>query len=439
MFNLERHNHPCPRYTSYPTAPSWSDFSPESYKKELESLLEEPLSLYFHIPFCASMCLFCGCSVILNRKEEKEIEYVDYLIREIELVCSSLKGKPKVSQLHFGGGTPTKLSNVLFEKLFRKIQHHFEVEGEIAIEVDPRTACGKLAFLKELGFNRVSFGVQDTDKAVQEAVKRRQSEKMTRDTFWEAKAIGFEEINLDLIYGLPKQTLASFENTVSTILELRPTRIALFSYAKVPWLKEHQKAIKESDLPGPQEKFAIYTQARSRFMAAGYVAIGMDHFALKESELAKSYQTRTLARNFQGYTVKSTDTLLGFGVTSIGYTQDTYTQNVKDLPSYYDALARGVLPTFRGKRLTLDDKKRKWVIHSLMCRFEVDKALFEETFAVPFDAYFADTDLTSVKDLVTNDDKKLRVTPTGELLVRNVAMHFDAYLKKQSQQFSQSI
>jgi oxygen-independent coproporphyrinogen-3 oxidase len=438
MFNLTRFNCPAPRYTSYPTAPNWKDFAAHDYV----SLLRQdhsPLSLYVHIPFCASMCLFCGCSVILNRKEEKEVEYVDYLLKEISLLRSLLPHKPKVAQLHFGGGTPTKLANPLLERIMTALHESFDISGEIAIEIDPRTATNKLPFLKSLGFNRVSFGVQDTDPAVQEAVRRRQSEALTRATFLEAKALGFQEINIDLIYGLPKQTQESFHKTVSTILELKPDRIALFSYAKIPWLKEHQKAIPDSDLPSTEEKFAIYTSARRRFIEAGYVAIGMDHFALSTSELARSYHQKTLSRNFQGYTVKSTETLLGLGVTSIGYTQHSYTQNHKDLKTYYEALSQNTLPTYRGHLLTLDDHIRKWVIHTLMCRFELDKQLFQTLFHMPFDSYFKNVDLSPVSDLIEVSEGFLRVNPQGELLIRNIAMLFDAYLKPVENHFSQSI
>lgn len=295
-------NKPLPRYTSYPTAPEWETFSSEMYKKKLVSIsqIEAPLSLYLHIPFCKTMCLYCGCSVVLNRKEENEERYIDYLIKEISLASSFLEKKKRVVQLHFGGGTPTKLSSALLTRLFEKIHSSFEIDytQEIAIEIDPRTVAedegDKLRLLKKLGFNRVSFGVQDTDPKVQEAIRRRQSLEVTLQTYALARKLGFKGINVDLIYGLPYQTSQTFDTTVTHILKMRPDRIAFFSYAQVPWLKPHQKAIREDTLPNAEEKFQIYTNARCRFVEAGYVAIGMDHFALPNDDLAIGYYTKSL-------------------------------------------------------------------------------------------------------------------------------------------------
>jgi oxygen-independent coproporphyrinogen-3 oxidase len=446
---LHKLNKPIPRYTSYPTAPNWETLSPATYEEKLAILSkqDEPLSLYFHLPFCHSMCLFCGCSVVLNRKQEKEVEYVDYLCQEIEMVALHLGKRKKVRQLHFGGGTPTKLSFDLLQKILDKIQTHFEIDfsGEIAIEIDPRTVFSdsgtKLKFLKSLGFNRVSFGVQDTNEKVQEAIKRHQSEEMSHQTFFLAKEIGFDEINLDLIYGLPLQTVDTFQKTVESILSLRPDRIALFSYAKVPWLKAHQKAIKEKDLPSLEAKFEIYTQARKAFIDAGYVAIGMDHFALEKSELSKSYHTKTLHRNFQGYTVQKAHAMISFGITAIGYLENTYVQNLKELPQYYQALQKGFLPVHRGKVLTQDDIVRKWTIEKLMCTFTIDKQEFKERFQLDFDSYFGPLDFSEYENLMINSLAKITVSPLGELFVRNCATLFDGYLTKPSlnPQFSQSI
>lgn len=441
MLKLKDLNKPAPRYTSYPTAPSWENLTPSQYEEELKKSPSE-LSLYVHIPFCASMCLFCGCSVILNRKVENEIAYVKALCTEIDLVAKTLQNKKKLSQLHFGGGTPTKLSIELLQTLFEKITSCFEVDfsGEIAIEIDPRTASfAKLMALKEMGFNRVSFGVQDVNEKVQEAIRRRQSETVTKEVYYLAKSLGFLEINIDLIYGLPFQTRESFKKTIEAILELRPDRIALFSYAKIPSLKAHQKAIPESTLPLLEEKFAIYEYARKALVENGYLAIGMDHFSLKESELAKSYLQKRLHRNFQGYTVKASETLIGLGVTSIGYTQNGYFQNVKELASYYEALKSHNLPVFRGKLLTSDDKMRKWTIEKLMCTFEVNKEEFFQKFGRGFDDYFADIDYSEVNDFIVNTAKKFCVTGEGELFIRNIASCFDAYLKHQTKNFSQTV
>lgn len=450
---LQRLNKPAPRYTSYPTAPEWEALTPETYASKLQalSLSNAPLSLYFHIPFCRSMCLYCGCSVVLNRRPENEERYVDYLLKEIALVSSFLKGKREVYQLHFGGGTPTQLSIPLFKRLFEGITASFAVNfnQEVAIEIDPRTVIEdqgeKLKFLKKLGFNRVSFGVQDTDPKVQEAIKRRQSYQMTKETFDLARKLNFKGINIDLIYGLPFQTVDTFRITVSHLLAMRPDRIALFSYAKVPWLKPHQKAMKDETLPTTEEKFQIYAEARARFVENGYVAIGMDHFALEEDEMAICYRKKKLQRNFQGYSVQLSEEALSFGITSIGLTQNTYIQNIKELDAYYASLDQGILPVHRGKVLTQEDILRKWVIHTIMCDFELDKKAFEKRFGEPFDFHFASAaDSVAALEsegLIINTAEKIIATPLGELFIRVVAMAFDAYLEKKAVQskFSQSV
>lgn len=439
---LTRFDLPVPRYTSYPTAPEWESFSSDDYVNQLYELNSDPrpLSLYFHIPFCKTMCLFCGCSVILNRRPENEERYVNYLLKEIELVSSRLRKDHTVAQLHFGGGTPTKLSAELLEKLMTSIDDSFRVvrDGEISIEIDPRTVCeddgAKLRLLRKLGFNRVSFGVQDTNPKVQEAIKRRQTYAMTRRTYELAREIGFQGINIDLIYGLPYQTTESFEDTIAKIIEMRPDRIALFSYAQVPWLKEHQKAIPDETLPSTQEKFRIYVQARRQLIAAGYLGLGMDHFALREDPLAQAFLQRTLHRNFQGYTLNLAQDLLGFGVTAIGFCREAYAQNLKDLPAYYAALDQGQLPIHRGKMLSEADRLRRWVINKLMCQFEVDREEFEQIYGVQFDRYFtAELPLLkrSIADgLLIETGGKLLATPTGRLFVRNLAATFDWYLQR---------
>jgi oxygen-independent coproporphyrinogen-3 oxidase len=432
-----------PRYTSYPTAVEWIPLTAEAYLTKLSSMKEE-LSLYIHIPFCERMCLYCGCAVILNRKAENEIRYVDTLIQEIDLVTHSLQHKATITQLHFGGGTPTKLSEDLLIKLMEKLESAFEIDfsQEVAIEIDPRTVSEdrgrKLRLLKQLGFNRVSFGVQDTDDIVQEAVKRRQSWQMTKETFLLAKELGFSNINIDLIYGLPFQTRHSFQNTISQIIELKPDRIALFSYAKVPWLKPHQKAIKEETLPSFEEKFFIYAQAREQLLQNGYVAIGMDHFALEKDALAIAYKHKKLTRNFQGYSVQAAPEMIGLGLTAVGFVQGGYFQNHKHLADYTHSISRGILPTHRGFVLSEEDLLRKKLIHSLMCHFELEK---QGEFLPCFSGLHTELLQLETLGLVRNTPDMLYVTALGELFVRNIAVLFDSYSSQRngSTTFSKSI
>ncbi len=447
---LHRLAKPLPRYTSYPTAPHFKPLKEEHYIEVLKEIAG-PISLYLHIPFCKSMCLFCACSVILNRKEENERRYVDYLCKEIDLISSYLEEKKRVVQLHLGGGTPTKLSEPLLEKLFHSLSDRFSIDftKEIAIEIDPRTVGEdrgkKLRRLRAFGFNRVSLGVQDVDSRVQEAVKRRQSLEVTEYAYYLARELGFTGINFDLIYGLPLQTLSSFSTTIEKITSLRPDRIALFSYAKVPWLKPHQMAIPDHTLPSIEEKFALYAHARQALISSGYLAIGMDHFALPEDSLAKSYFDKSLQRNFQGYTVAYADDQLGFGVTAIGFAKRGYFQNLKELDSYYASLDAGALPLERGRMLSREDLIRRFVIHTLMCNFELDKINFLEKYHITFDHFFQEEQerLSHLEKegLLTNSTQKITVTPLGELFVRNIANCFDSYFDHQKKEnlFSQSV
>lgn len=449
---LTRLDRPLPRYTSYPTAPSWGDMGPQDYGEALRRFDQEPrpLSLYLHIPFCRSMCLYCGCSVVLNRRPENEERYVEYLLREVDLVADRLQAVHPVGQVHLGGGTPTQLSEALMERLVLRLRERFPfaADAEVAIEIDPRTVWedsgSKLRHLKHLGFNRVSFGVQDTDPRVQEAVKRRQSYEMTRDTYLLARALEFQGVNVDLIYGLPHQTVATFTETVQKITALRPCRIALFSYARVPWLKPHQKAIPEEALPTTAEKFAIYVLARNYSLDNGYVGIGMDHFALEEDEIAQAYRKGQLHRNFQGYTVRRSQDMIGLGITAVGDIGGGYFQNVKELSQYYAALDRGELPTARGLLLQPQDVLRRWVIQQLMCHFTLDKQLFAQRYGQPFDDYFS-IEYAALRELeqqglVLNSSSHLSVTQIGRLFVRHVAAAFDAYLSKPGERrFSQVV
>ncbi|MBJ7449788.1 MAG: oxygen-independent coproporphyrinogen III oxidase [Parachlamydiales bacterium] len=451
---LIKYNRPVPRYTSYPTANEFVPLIEQDYLDALEQwdISEEPLSLYIHIPFCKTMCLFCGCSVILNRDAVNERRYVDYLIQEMELLSNRLKRPHVVKQLHFGGGTPTKLEEAELTRVFDSLKRFFTIDfenGEISIEIDPRTVYSdegkKLKFLRNLGFNRVSFGVQDTSDVVQEAIKRRQSYEMTAKTFYLAQELGFTGINIDLIYGLPFQTVETFEQTIKDILKLSPDRIALFSYAKIPWLKAHQKAIKDETLPSTEEKFSIYLLARKHFIESGYEAIGMDHFAKKNDELTKAYENQELQRNFQGYSLKLAEVMLSLGVTSIGYVKSHYIQNLKDLPSYYAQIDQKKLPILRGIKLTNEDQLRKWVIDTLMCNFELNKNAFLEKFKESFDVHFKECkealQQLILEGLITETAEGIYPTSLGRLLIRNVASVFDAYLMKSKEKsvFSKAI
>lgn len=422
---LAQWNRPVPRYTSYPTAPQFAALDEAVYQERLKAFdqTQKPLSLYLHIPFCKTMCLFCGCSVVLNRNPERQQRYLEALLREIALVRQNFSGRRPVSQLHLGGGTPTSLTEREFERLMSGLRAHFALldGAEISIEIDPRTVFAdggqKLALLKRLGFTRVSFGVQDLDPKVQEAVRRRQSEEMTVVTYEKARELGFQGINIDLIYGLPYQNVESFTRTIERLIELRPDRIALYSYAQIPWLKAHQKAIPDETLPSTEEKFRIYVAARARLMQSGYAAIGMDHFALQGDPLAVAYRNKTLTRNFQGYSVQLAEDMLGLGLTSIGYIENAYFQNCKDLEAYQ---AHTTLPVAKGYLLTPEDLKRRAIIQSLMCHFEVNREGLPE---VDF------SELVAAGFLLQTPDK-LIATPLGRLFIRLIASQFDSYLHR---------
>ena len=433
---LEKWNCAVPRYTSYPTAPQFQSMGPETYIQHIERFdqtAKKPLSLYIHIPFCKSMCLFCGCSVVLNRSPERQTRYLQHLHMEIEKIASYFSQKRTVTQLHFGGGTPTSLSIEELKKLMEHIRAHFvfSKEAEISIEIDPRTVFAdqgdKLCAIKEFGFTRVSFGVQDLDPLVQEAVRRRQSEEMTVSTFFKAKELGFEGINIDLIYGLPHQSVKSFAKTAERLIELKPDRIAFYSYASVPWLKKHQRAIPDETLPKVSEKFQIYVDARRKFMEGGYIAIGMDHFSLPTDAIAVAYQQRQLTRNFQGYSIAKAEDMIGFGLTSIGFLENGYFQNEKELEIYQQKGAAKQLPISKGYVLNADDILRRNIILSLMCHFEVDEAF----------APLGVIDPLLEEGFLEIKDKKLIATPLGRLFIRNIAAAFDAYLKKG--QFSRAV
>lgn len=452
---------PGPRYTSYPTAPVWSDEVNEAvYIQKLSAFgaSDKTLSLYIHIPFCASLCSYCGCNVVIRNPDGRVgDEYLDYLFAEIQMVCRSMAGgmplggggiRRKVRQFHWGGGTPTFLNERQIERLYAGVQKYFDIDpdGEIAIEIDPRTIDkSKLRKLRALGFNRVSMGIQDFDKDVQKEVNRYQPYAVVREFNDWCRGLKFASVNFDLIYGLPRQTLEGFRATVKEVVALRPDRISLYSFAYVPWLKKHQRKINVERLPSNDEKLDIFLHARDAFVDAGYKAIAMDHFALEGDELSRAFEAGTLYRNFMGYTVKPADEYLGLGMTSISFMENTYVQNQKTLPAYYQALKEGHLPVERGRVLTQDDKIRQWTINSLMCRFAVDKSAFQKKFQVFFDQYFEKEQehLRWCEDnrLIHLDNDRIDVIELGKIFIRNVCMGFDYYLRQKGahQKFSRTV
>lgn len=435
---IKKYDRPGPRYTSYPTAPHFteavgSDDVTTSLLKE-ESR-DRSLSLYFHVPFCAKLCYFCGCTMVVTHNRQRIGTYVDYLIKEIELFSSLTKGR-EVKQIHWGGGTPTHLMPDEIRRLADATRAHYTIadDAEVSVEIDPREVTDDhFRALREGGFNRISMGVQDFHEPTQQAVNRIQPESMTRHFVELGRDLGFESLNLDFIYGLPFQSESTFADTIERLLDIRPDRIALFSYAHVPWMKKHQRVIQEETLPSPQEKLNILKYTIERLTAAGYVFIGMDHFALPEDGLVEALRNKTLYRNFQGYSTYADCDLLGHGMSGISQTDDCYAQNTKDFNAYYEALDRNRLPTERGYVLDADDQLRRTVIMRLMCDFSLDFAAIDEAFGIRFETYFADAldRLTPFIDdgLLRLDNRQIQITDMGHLLIRNIAMPFDKYLQ----------
>jgi oxygen-independent coproporphyrinogen III oxidase len=437
---LEKYNQPGPRYTSYPTAPVWKDdFGPEDFENYCvrANELATPVSLYMHIPFCESLCLFCACNVSIQKDKSVAIPYLETLKREIEHVSTKVSKKRPVIQFHWGGGTPTYLTPTQMEDLFGHTRERFTFarDAEIGIEVDPRvTNRAHLETLRRLGFNRLSMGVQDFDPRVQETIHRVQPYEMTRDLILTARELGFESINLDLIYGLPYQTADSFKATIEKTLTLEPDRIAMFSYAHVPWLKKQQGSFAEH-LPEGMEKFRIFRAGLEGFLDAGYHYIGMDHFAKPGDELSIAQRNRTLHRNFQGYTTKAGADLYGMGVSAISAIGEAYAQNRREVPAYQAAVGSRGIATMRGYRLSEDDRLRRSVIGRLLCHTVIVKSEVEREFAIAFDEYFA-AELGRLKEfaaegLVTLTATEIRVAPLGRIFIRNLAMTFDRYLREQ--------
>lgn len=430
-----------PRYTSYPTADRFVEaFTEDAYKQALEQRrvggLALPLSIYVHIPFCESLCFFCACNKIVTKHHERSAEYLGYLSREIDLHIEHLGAGQTISQLHLGGGSPTFFTDEELSELMSMIRRSFILApgGEYSIEVDPRTVNDKrLEHLAALGFNRLSFGVQDFNPEVQKAVHRIQPAEQVFALVEAARRLKFESVNVDLIYGLPKQTPESFAHTLAQIVELRPDRIALYAYAHLPERFKPQRRISEYELPAAPDKIAMLSDALSAFLNAGYVYVGMDHFALPDDALAVAKRQGRLHRNFQGYSTQPDCDLISLGVSAIGRVGATYSQNAKTLEEYYDYLNQGRFPVVRGLALSRDDLVRRAVIMALMCQGALQYESIELAYLIDFKSYFA-TELESLKELegtgmVELEDSGIQVTDTGWFFVRAVAMLFDRYLQ----------
>ncbi len=437
---FEKYSKPGPRYTSYPTAP---EFSEEFSQKDLISYFEgqddsRNLSLYIHLPFCRSACYFCGCNVIFTSKDDKKVTYLVYLKKELDLLKKVLNTSREVTQMHFGGGTPTYFTAEQLDEVITMIKDvfpNFSPDAEVSCEVDPRFFTKEhMDVLKKGGCNRLSFGVQDLNEEVQKTIHRIQPYETTQNVMQIARDAGINSINIDLIYGLPHQTKKTFHETVKQVLTLDPDRLAVFNYAHVPWLMKTMRKFDETTFAPPSEKLEILKDTIEFFTTNGYNMVGMDHFAKPEDELFKAIEKGELHRNFQGYTTKGGSDLIGIGVTSIGNGVDYYAQNFKDLKQYEESLDNGDLPIFKGYKLSNDDILRQFVIMELMSNFCLNIPRVEKEFNINFNEYFKD-DLKEMDefieaDLVSINNDKIQVSQTGTLLIRNICMPFDAYLKK---------
>lgn len=430
-----------PRYTSYPTAdrfhPGYTARTHAGWAaRRNRGGLARPLSLYVHVPFCGTICFYCGCNKVVTRDRRKAEQYLQYLDREIALHGELMRGGPKVDQLHFGGGTPTYLTPEQIGGVMQRLRTNFDFSAsfEGSIEIDPRTVDAEtIAALASHGFNRMSLGVQDFDPDVQRAINRIQSEEQTAAVMQAGRAHGFGSINVDLIYGLPKQTMATVAHTLDRVIELGADRIAFYNYAHLPALFKPQRRILDADLPSPDAKLQILGEAIRRLTAAGYVHIGMDHFAKPDDELAVAQRQGRLHRNFQGYSTHADCDLVGLGASAIGMVGPTFYQNHRALPEYYEVLDRGELPVMRGYEMTPDDLVRRSVIQALMCHFELCKESIETSWLIDFDTYFAEelAELSAMQaeGLVELERQWISVTPRGRLLIRSICMVFDRYLR----------
>jgi oxygen-independent coproporphyrinogen III oxidase len=452
---IQRYDKSGPRYTSYPTAVQFHEGMGEAQYRAFAAAsnddpIPRPLSLYFHIPFCATVCYYCACNKIVTKNRAHASAYLAHLQQEIALQACLFDDDRTVKQLHWGGGTPTFLNHGQMRALMRTTAKHFHLldgeRGEYSIEIDPRTVNeSTLALLRELGFNRVSFGVQDFDARVQKAVNRIQSEAQTLEVMEYARRHGFKSINIDLIYGLPLQSVESFDGTLDKVIAASPDRLSVFNYAHLPERFKVQRQINADDLPTAAEKLAILQHVVERLSAAGYVYIGMDHFARPDDELAIAQRNGTLWRNFQGYSTHGDCDLVGMGITAIGMIADSYAQNVHGIEDYYGRIDAARLPVYRGVELTRDDRLRREVIMQLICHFALDIRRLEQRWHIDFMDYFAsecgELETMVLDGLVALEHGVLRVLPAGRLLIRNICMVFDQYLHKDpaKQKFSRVI
>ena len=438
---IKKYDRPGPRYTSYPTAPEWSGaFQAPQYLEHLARAERAggPLSLYVHLPFCREMCRFCGCNVVATHDRSRADQYLDVLEKEVALVAAHLPTRRTVSQLHWGGGTPTFLDEAQLTRCHAILARHFRFlpDAELAVEIDPAiTSRSQIRTLAGLGFNRISMGVKDFDPRVQETVGRIQGERETADLVEAARAAGFHGVNLDLIYGLPYQTPETWADTLRRIVAMRPDRMAVFGFAYTPWFKPHQNLLPREALPGTEARVRLFLQTVEAFTGGGYRLIGLDHFALEGDELARAQRAGTMFRNFQGYTVRPAEDTVSFGVSSISDVGGAYAQNPHKLKDWTDAVEAGRVPVDRGAAMTGDDVLRRFVINRIMCQLRLDLGEVAERFGAPARAAIeadvrAGLDELTADGLVTFDGQVLGVTPLGQLLVRNVAMLFDAYLRK---------
>ncbi|MBW4557570.1 MAG: oxygen-independent coproporphyrinogen III oxidase [Trichormus sp. ATA11-4-KO1] len=446
---IKKYDTPAPRYTSYPPATELTtEFTPTDFQAAIAASnhRKSPLSLYFHIPFCQSACYFCGCNTVISNNKEIAKPYLEHLVREIKNMAALINPERKVLQIHWGGGTPNYLDHNQVKFLWKHITQYFTIDpqAEISIEINPRYVDQDyIFFLREIGFNRISFGIQDFNRQVQVAVNRVQPEEMLFDVMSWIKAAKFESVNVDLIYGLPHQTLQTFRDTLHKTMALDPDRIVVFNFAYVPWMKPAQKNIPQEALPKPQEKLEILRMTIEELTNNKYIFIGMDHFAKYNDELTIAQRGHTLQRNFQGYTTHAETELLGFGATSISMLNDAYVQNHKQLRDYYQAIAKDNLPISKGIKLTQDDMIRRDVIMSIMSHFHLNKRDIEKKYHISFDQYFS-PELKALEPLEADgllriSTNHIQITDIGRLLVRNIAVKFDTHNQFPDKQFSRAI
>jgi oxygen-independent coproporphyrinogen-3 oxidase len=439
---LRKYDKPGPRYTSYPTAPLFTkDFTAGEYKEEITISNSVPfpsnLSLYFHFPYCDTLCYFCGCTMLVTNDRNKIKTYNEFLKKEIDMIHPLISPERKVSQLHWGGGTPSYLSPDEIRDIgfYIKSKFHYADDIEASVEIDPRGLTSEhMKAFRDVGFNRISMGVQDFNLQVQQAVNRIQPKTIVLNAIEWSRKLGFSSINIDLIYGLPYQTPVSFSKALDEVIDISPERIAVFNYAHVPWLKRNQMVIKADTLPSPDDKLRMLIATIEKLTSAGYRYIGMDHFAKPNDELAIAQRNKTLYRNFQGYSTKAGCDVYAFGMSAISQFKNIYAQNLKSVHEYEERIGAGELATHAGYRMTDDDHIRKDTIMQLMCHLEIDKRAVEGKFGIAFDEYFA-ASIEKLKEfdedgLIKNTAERIQVSEPGKLIIRNIAMCFDAYLDK---------